>query len=185
MPGKVRPRIRSQKPKQPNSSTTTCAPKAAPQKTEQSASKDWNDQSHRDQPHHELEDFRLEDGGEPPKAKTLKPEPERQEEVQVNPNAKRDKCFKGENTKSESLPSNPKAARERARTQLQKEYYMSTSGRNSTRFCTGWERATWCQVSTIHDMSTLGFRCRSKEISTASVNCALAKGQMSHTATPM
>ena len=41
---------RSQWPKQPNISTsaTSCAPKATPLKTEQSVSKDWNDQSHRD-----------------------------------------------------------------------------------------------------------------------------------------
>ena len=46
---------------------------------------------------------------------------------------KKDKRLKSENTKSDTLGSNPKAARERARSQLQKGYYISTSGRNSTR----------------------------------------------------
>ena len=52
--------------------------------------------------------------------------------AQVDPKAKKDKRFKSENT-SESLGSNTKEARERARSLLQNGYYISTSGRNSTR----------------------------------------------------
>ena len=48
---------------------------------------------------------------------------------------------------------------------------------------TVWERVTWYQVSTTHGTSTLELRCRSKETSTASANCAPAKEQRSHTAT--
>ena len=50
-------------------------------------------------------------------------------------------------------------------------------------YCTVWERVTWHQVSTTHGTFTLELRCRSKETSTASANCAPAKEQRSHTAT--
>ena len=70
---------------------------------------------------------------EPPREAAVESEPERQEELHVDPNAKRDKRLKSENAKSESLGLNPKEARERARAQLQNGYYISTSGRNSTR----------------------------------------------------
>ena len=83
-------------------------------------------------PQQELEELSLEEG-EPPREAAVEPEPERQEELRVDPSAKKDKRLKIENTKSDTLGSNPKAARVRARTQLQKGYYRRTTGRNSTR----------------------------------------------------
>ena len=84
-------------------------------------------------PHQELEGLTLEEG-EPPRATDVEPEPEKQEKTQFDPDAKREtNASKSECTKSESQCSNPKEARERALTQFQKEYYLSTSGRNSTR----------------------------------------------------
>ena len=80
-------------------------------------------------PQQELEELRLDEAREA----AVEPEPERQEELRVDPSAKKEKRLKSENTKSDTLGSNPKAARERARTQLQKGYYLSTSGRNSRR----------------------------------------------------
>ena len=83
-------------------------------------------------PPQEPEELGLEES-EPPREGAVEPEPERQEELRVDPNAKRDKRLKSESAKSESLGLNPKEARERARAQLQNGYYISTSGRNSTR----------------------------------------------------
>ena len=80
-----------------------------------------------------------------------------------------------EDTKSDTLDSNPMAARERARTQFQKGYYISTSAETVQGYCTGWELATWYQVLTTHGTCTLVLRCRSKEI--ASANYAPAKEQ--------
>ena len=71
--------------------------------------------------------------GEQPKATDVEPEPEGHDEAQAESEVKKDKRLKSENTKSESLGSNPKAARELARAQLQKGYYQSTPGRNGTR----------------------------------------------------
>ena len=83
-------------------------------------------------PKQELQELRL-DEGEPLREPAVEPEPERQEELRVDPSAKKDKRLQSENTKADTLGSNPKAARGRARSQLQKGYYISTSGRNSTR----------------------------------------------------
>ena len=83
-------------------------------------------------PQQELEELRLEEG-EQPKATDVEPEPEGHNEAQAESEVKKDKRLKSENTKSESLGSNPKAPRELARAQLQKGYYQSTSGRNGTR----------------------------------------------------
>ena len=71
--------------------------------------------------------------GAQPKATDVEPEPEGHDEAQAESEVKKDKRLKSENTKSKSLGSNPKAAREVARAQLQKGYYQSTSGRNGTR----------------------------------------------------
>ena len=62
----------------------------------------------------ELEELRL-DEGELPREAVVEPEPERQQELRVGPSAKKDKRLKSENTKSDALGSNPKAARVRAR----------------------------------------------------------------------
>ena len=83
-------------------------------------------------PQQELEELRLDEGATPKEA-AVEPEPEVQEELRVDPSAKKDKRLKSENTKSDTLGSNPKAARERARSQLQKGCSVSTSGRNSIR----------------------------------------------------
>ena len=61
--------------------------------------------------------------GEQPKATDVEPEPEGHDEAQAESEVKKDKRLKSENTKSKSLGSNPKAARELARAQLQKGYY--------------------------------------------------------------
>ena len=71
--------------------------------------------------------------GEQPKAIEVEPEPEKHDEAQAESELKKDLRLKSENTKSESLGSTPKAARELARAQLQKDYYHSTSGWNGTR----------------------------------------------------
>ena len=86
--------------------------------------------------------------GEQPKATDVEPEPEGHDEAQAESEVKKDKRLKSENTKSKSLASNPKAARELARVELQKGYFQSTSGRNS---CTP---ASWYQASTTHGTST-------------------------------
>ena len=83
-------------------------------------------------PQQELDVLRL-DEDEPPREAAVEPEPERQEELRVDPSAKKDKRLRSENTKADTLGSNPKAARDRARSQLRGGYHMSTSGRNSTR----------------------------------------------------
>ena len=80
-------------------------------------------------PEQAVEQLSLEECG-PPRAGDVEPEPDRAEEESVDPNAKRDKRLKSENTRSEALGSNPKVARERARAKLQSGYYVSTSGRN-------------------------------------------------------
>ena len=72
-------------------------------------------------PQQELDKLRLEEG-EPPREAAVEPEPERQEELRVGPSAKKDKRLKSENTKSDTLGSNHKGARVRARTQLQMGY---------------------------------------------------------------
>ena len=61
--------------------------------------------------------------GEQPKATDVEPEPEGHDEAQAESEVKKDKRPKSENTKSKSLGSNPKAAHELARAQLQKGYY--------------------------------------------------------------
>ena len=68
--------------------------------------------------------------GEQPKATDVEPEPEGHDEAQAESEVKKDKRLKSENTKSKSLGSNPKAARELARAQLQKGFHQ---GRNGTR----------------------------------------------------
>ena len=67
--------------------------------------------------------------GEQPKATDVEPEPEGHDEAQAESEVKKDTRLKSENTKSKSLGSHPKAARELARAQLQKGYYR----RNGTR----------------------------------------------------
>ena len=57
-------------------------------------------------PQQELEELRLEEG-KPPREAAVEPEPERQEELRVDPSAKKGKRLKSENTKSESLDSIP------------------------------------------------------------------------------
>ena len=98
-------------------------------------------------PQQELDKLRLEEG-KPPREAAVEQEPERQEELRVDPSAKKDKRLKSENTKSESLGSNPKAARERARSQLQMGY--PPQAETVQGYCTVWERVTWYQVSTSH-----------------------------------
>ena len=58
-------------------------------------------------PQQELEELRLEEG-EPPREAAVEPEPERQEELCVDPSAKKDKRLKSENTKSESPARTPR-----------------------------------------------------------------------------
>ena len=67
------------------------------------------------------------------RAGDVEAEPDRVEEVSVDPHAKRDKRLKSENAKSEALGSNPKEAREKARATLQSGYYISISGRSSMK----------------------------------------------------
>ena len=55
----------------------------------------------------ELEELRL-DEGEPPSEAAVEPVPERQEELRVDPSAKKDKRLQSENTKADTLGSNPK-----------------------------------------------------------------------------
>ena len=77
-------------------------------------------------PQQELEELRLEEG-EPSTVAAVETEPERQEGLRVDTSAKKDKRLKSNNTKSDTLGSNPKAARERARSHLQNGYHISTS----------------------------------------------------------
>ena len=98
-------------------------------------------------PQQELDKLRLEEG-KPPREAAVEPEPERQEELRVDPSAKKDKRLKSENTKSESLGSNSKAAREHARSQLQTGY--PPQAETVQGYCTVWERVTWYQVSSTH-----------------------------------
>ena len=89
-------------------------------------------------PQQELEELRLkkensrkqQTWNQSPKGMT---KPEGHDEAQAESEVKKDKRLKSENTKSKSLGSNPKAARELARAQLQKGYCQSTSGQNGTR----------------------------------------------------
>ena len=60
------------------------------------------------------------------RAGDVETDPDRAEEESVDPNAKRDKRRKSENTKSEALVWNLQAARERARALLQSGHYVST-----------------------------------------------------------
>ena len=118
---------------------------------------------------------------EPPREAAVEPEPERQEELHVDPNAKRDKRLKSENAKSESLGLNPKEARERARAQLQNGYYISTSGGNSTRVL---HRLGSCYMVPGIDYPRYAFsgtQMPKQGDLTASANCALAKVQESPT----
>ena len=70
-------------------------------------------------PQQELEVLRL-DEDEPPREAAVVREAERREGLRVDPSAKKDQRLKSENTKSDTLGSNPTAARKRARSQLQK-----------------------------------------------------------------
>ena len=111
-------------------------------------------------PQQELDKLRLEEG-EPPSEAAVEPEPERQEELRVDPSAKKDKRLKSENTKSESLGSNPKEARERARSQLQMGYPPEAEQSGSVLHGTKYRLPTVQRTSTV----TLHLSTQQREIS--------------------